>query len=374
MKYRGNVTRRTVVKGMTAAGLSGALAGGLPLRGALADELVVGFIYVSPRDDFGYGQGHAQSAEALRARGIMVVEEENVAESIDVEKSMESMINLDGAKLLFPTSFGYWPHILKMARKYPDVHFFHAGGPWQEDTDPVNVHSYFGSLHQAHFLAGIVAGHTSKTNKLGFVAAKPVGVLLRNINSWTIGARMASPDATVQVIFTGDWSMPVKEAEATNSLIDQGADVVSCHVDSPKVLVETCKRRGVYVTGHNADQGPLAPELYLTGAQYDWEVPVNNFIDLYLDGKPMPNFVRGGFEKGYVKIHDYGPAVSAAARKHADEMKAKLVANERVIFVGPMKDNNGNEVIPAGVDYDQFDMWQEQMNFLVEGVIGSVPV
>jgi simple sugar transport system substrate-binding protein len=301
-----------------------------------------------------------------------VIEEENVAESIDVEKSIESMINLDGAKLLFPTSYGYWTHILKMARKYPDIHFFHAGGPWQADKDPANAYSYFGSLHQAHFLAGIVAGYTTKTNKLGFVAAKPFGLVLRNINSWTIGARMANPDATVRLIFTGDWSMPVKEAEATNSLIDQGADVISCHVDSPKVLVETCKRRGVYVTGHNADQSPLAPELYLTGAQYDWITPVNNYIDLYQAGKPMPNFVRGGFESGYAKIHDYGPAVSAAARKHADEMKAKLVANEHVIFVGPMKDNKGNEVIPAGTKYGQFDLWQEKMNFLVEGVIGSV--
>jgi len=372
MKYPRLINRRTAMKGMVGAGLTGVMAGGLPFSGALAADLVVGFIYVSPRDDFGYGQGHAESAAALRKRGIKVIEEENVAESINVEKSMESMINLDGAKLLFPTSFGYWPHLLKMARKYPDVHFLHAGGPWQEDKDPANAYSYFGSLHQAHFLAGIVAGHTTKTNKLGFVAAKPVNVVLHNINAWTIGARLANPEATVRLIFTGDWSEPVKEAEATNSLIDQGIDVVSCHVDSPKVLVETCKRRGAYVTGHNANQSPLAPDLYLTGAQYNWEVPVNEYVDLYLAGKPMPNFVRGGFDKDYVKIHDYGTAVSAAARKQAEAMKAKLVANEPSIFVGPMKDNKGNEVISAGTKLGQFDIWDKRMEFLVEGVQGTL--
>jgi hypothetical protein len=141
------------------------------------------------------------------------------------------MINLDGATLLFPTSFGYFnPHVLRLAGKYPKVRFEHAGGLWTE-KDPKNVGSYFGYIDEAQYVAGIVAGHSTKSGKLGFVAAKPIPQLLRNVNAFMLGAKLANPNATLQVIFTGDWSMPVKEAEATNSLVDAGVDVITCHVD-----------------------------------------------------------------------------------------------------------------------------------------------
>ena len=146
------------------------------------------------------------------------------------------MINLDGATLLFPTSFGYYnPHMIKMATKFPKLRFEHCGGLWSE-KDPKNAGSYFGYIDEAQHVSGIVAGYTSKTGKLGFVAAKPIPQVLRNINAFTIGAKLANPKVTTQVIFTGDWSMPVKEAEATNSLIDQGVDVLTCHVDGPKTV------------------------------------------------------------------------------------------------------------------------------------------
>src|SRR6185503_17200766 len=115
---------------------------------------------------------------------------------------------------------------------------------------------------EAQHLSGIVAGHMTKSKKLGFVAAKPIPQVLRNINAFTLGARTVKPDITTQVIFTGDWSLPVKEAEATNSMIDQGVDVVTCHVDSPKVVVETAARRGAFVTGYHASQAKLAPDKY----------------------------------------------------------------------------------------------------------------
>lgn len=110
----------------------------------------------------------------------------------------------------------------------------------------------------------------SKSGNLGFVAAKPIPQVLRNINSFTLGARSIKPTITTQVIFTGDWSLPVKEAEATNSMIDQGADVITCHVDSPKVVMETAEKRGVFTSGYHANQSSLAPKGYLTGAEWDW--------------------------------------------------------------------------------------------------------
>ncbi len=137
--------------------------------------------------------------------------------------------------------------MIKMAVKYPKLRFEHCGGLWT-DKDPKNAGSYFGYIDEAQHVAGIVAGYMSKSGKLGFVAAKPIPQVLRNINAWTLGAKLANPKITTQVIFTGDWSMPVKEAEATNSLIDQGVDVITCHVDGPKTVVENAARRGAMVT------------------------------------------------------------------------------------------------------------------------------
>ena len=133
------------------------------------------------------------------------------------------MIAQDGATLLFPTSFGYFdPHILAVAPKNPDVRFSHCGGLWTEGKHPKNVGSFFGYIDECQYLNGVIAGHMTKSKKIGFVAAKPIPQVLRNINAFTLGARSVDPNITCTVIFTGDWSMPVKEAEATNSLADQG--------------------------------------------------------------------------------------------------------------------------------------------------------
>jgi basic membrane protein A len=362
------LTRRQALQG----GAALALAGGFSVKRVLAADTVVGFIYVGSRDDYGYNQAHAAGAAALKKiAGVKVVEEEKVPETDAVEKTMESMMNLDGATLLFPTSYGYFnPHILKLAAKYPKVRFEHAGGLWT-DKDPKNVGSYFGYIDEAQHVSGIVAGATSKTGKLGFVAAKPIPQVLRNINAFTLGARLANPKATLQVIFTGDWSMPVKEAEATNALIDQGVDVVTCHVDGPKTVVENAARRGAMVSGYHVNASALAPDAYLTGAEWNWEAVYPKFVKMFTAGEAIPNFYRGGLKEEIVKVSAYGPKVGEAARKQADDVKAKLIAGSYVIFKGPLMDNKGATVIAAGVDRGQTDIELEKMNYLVEGVIGA---
>jgi simple sugar transport system substrate-binding protein len=364
----GHLSRRRVLQGGAALAVGSAFG----VRGAFAADTTIGFIYVGSRDDYGYNQAHAQGAAALKKLpGLKVVEEEKVPETDAVEKTMESMINLDGASLLFPTSFGYYnPHMIKMAAKYPKLRFEHCGGLWS-DKDPKNAGSYFGYIDEAQFISGIVAGKTSKTGKLGFVAAKPIPQVLRNINAFTLGARLANPKATTQVIFTGDWSMPVKEAEATNSLIDQGVDVLTCHVDGPKTMVENAARRGAFVCGYHVNQSPLAPKAYLTGAEWNWEALYPKFVAMIAAGEAIPNFYRGGLKEEIVKTSPYGEAVSAEARAMADDYKAKLIAGSYTIFKGPILDNKGNTVIGAGVDRGQKDPELEKMNYLVEGVIGA---
>jgi simple sugar transport system substrate-binding protein len=372
MSSQGNPGRRAVVTGLGAAALTAGI--GLPARRARAADLVIGFIYVGPKDDYGYNQAHAEGAAACKSMpGVKIVEEENVAETVDVQKTMESMINLDGATLLFPTSFGYFdPHMLKIAEKYPKIQFRHCGGLWNEAKHPKNTGSYFGYIGMGQYLNGIVAGHTTKTKKIGFVAAKPIPQVLLNINSFTLGARSVNPEIRTQVIFTGEWSLPVKEAEATNTLADQGVDVVTCHVDGPKVVVETAERRGMMTCGYHANQSKLAPKGYLTGAEWNWANVYKSFITAAQKGEPLGNFVRGGLAEGFIKTSPYGPAVGEAARKHADAVKAEILKGGYSVIKGPLKDNKGKDLVAAGTAYVETAIELESMNYLVDGVIGSI--
>ena len=366
--------RREVLKRLGAAGAAGALAPFGITRAFAADKLVVGVIYVGPRDDYGYNQAQAQAAAQIKKMpGVTVIEQEKVAETTDVQKVMGSMIEQDGATLLFPTSFGYFdPHMLVMAQKYPKIRFAHCGGLWTKGKHPMNTGSYFGYIDECQYLNGIVAGFTSKSKKIGFVAAKPIPQVLRNINAFTLGAKSVKPDITTTVIFTGDWSMPVKEAEATNSLADQGVDVFTMHVDGPKVVVETAAKRGKFVCGYHSSQAKLAPQAYLTGAEWNWITAFKQIIDAAQTGKPHPNFVRGGLKDGFVKSSPYGSAVAEGARKQADEVRSKMMAGTFDIFKGELKDNAGKTVIPPGKVHKQTDVELEAMNYLIEGVIGQV--
>jgi simple sugar transport system substrate-binding protein len=342
---------------------------------ALAQKpMSVGYIYVGPKDDFGYNQAHAEAAaEVKKMAGIKIVEEENVPETQAVQKSMQGMISQDGATLLFPTSFGYFdPHMLAVAAKNPGVRFSHCGGMWTKGKHPDNTGSFFGYIDEAQYLNGVVAGHMSKSKKIAFVAAKPIPQVLRNINAYTLGARSVDPKITCSVVFTGDWSMAVKEAEATNGLANQGCDVFTMHVDGPKVVVETAAKRGMMVCGYHASQAKLAPNAYLTGAEWNWITAYKQIIDAARNGTPHPNFVRGGLKEGFVKTSAYGPMVTEAARKNADAVKAKMMAGGFDIFVGELKDNTGKVVIPKGKTLKQTDLELEGMNYLVEGVVGKI--
>lgn len=383
------LSRRQVMRGMLAATAFGVAKFGTgcsPTGNGTAssgegggEPLVVGFIYVGPKDDYGYNQAHAEGAAAMaQVAGIKLIEEASVPETTAVLETMRSMIEIDGAKALFPTSFGYFdPYILELAAEFPDVQFFHAGGLYQEGTHPDNVGSYFGYIDEAQYVAGVVAGHATQSGKLGFVAAKPIPQVLRNINSFTLGAKSVKPEITTQVIFTGDWALPVKEAEATNSMADQGVDVVTCHVDSPKVVIETAEKRGIYSSGYHANQADLAPQGYLTGAEWDWSSIYTQFANDLLAGKTLmngdiPHIMRGGLSAKFCKMSPYGPAVSEEAKTAADAAKEAIMSEQLVIYKGPLKSNAGQDVLPEGQEYKQQDVELEKMDYLIEGVDGSV--
>ena len=381
------LSRRQVIRGAlatTAFGLTTKFGTGCSNQAA-SDEtatedepIVVGFIYVGPKDDFGYNQSHAEGAAAVaELTGFKVIEQANVPETQAVQETMREMIEIDGAKVLFPTSFGYFdPHILEIAEEFPDVQFFHAGGLYEEGM-PENVGSYFGYIDEAQYLAGIVAAHNTQSGKLGFVAAKPIPQVLRNINGYTLGAKSINPEITTQVVFTGDWAAPVKEAEAVNSMVNQGADVITCHVDSPKVVIETAAKRGVFCTGYHTDQSALAPEAYLTGAEWDWKSIYTQYANWVKEGKTLmngdiPHIVRGGLAENFWKLSPYGPVVSEEAKSDAEAVKEEFADATMVIYSGELKDNEGQVILPDGEAYEQTAIELETTDWLVDGVQGSV--
>ena len=350
-------------------------AGGAASSGGSSDKtLTVGFLYVGTKDDYGYNQAHAEGAAAVKGiPGVKVLEVEKVAETKDCQQAMESMINLSDATLIFPTSFGYFnPHTLEIGKKYPKATFLHAGGLYK-DGMPTNVGSYFAYIDEGEYLCGMVAGMTTKSNKLGYVAAKPITPVLRDINAFELGAKSVNPNATTTVIFTGDWFEPLKEADSVNKLVDQGIDVITGHVDSPKVLIQTADKRGIFSCGYHFNGSKLSPAKYLTGAEWNWGPMYVKFVTDFKAGTlKMPHSDMGSLKTGAVIMSPYGPAVSDACKKATDEVKAKMMDGKFKIYKGPLKDNTGKEVIAAGKEYEDEDgaLWGV-VNFFVEGVVGS---
>lgn len=356
---------------LSGAGAMGLAAGMLPRLASAKDKLTVGIVYVGARDDFGWNQSHAVAAQALRALpNVNVVEEENVPETIAVRKTMESMIQLDGASLIIGTSFGYYdPYMVDLARAYSNVQFRHASKLWDPAKAPNNLGGFFAYRDQGHYVNGVAAGLSTKTNKIGYVAAKPIGLVLRTINSFTLGVRKVNPHATVQLIFTGDWSLPVREAEATNALITGGCDVIACHVDSPKVVVQTAEQHGAKSCGHNTSQAALAPKGFITGAEAKWETAYKGYASDIATGQKLPNLVFGGYDKDLVASTPFGAGASEAARKAALQAIADLKSG-KPIYVGPIRSNTGKVVIDK--TYGNYDPMLEQTTYLVEGVHGSI--
>jgi len=311
------------------------------------------------------------AAQALKSvPGVKVVEEENVPETVAVRKTIEGMIQSDGASLVFGTSFGYFdPFMVEMAKKYPKVEFRHPTSLWSPDKHPMNLGGYFCYLDQAHYVNGIAAGLSTKTHKIGYVAAKPIAIVLRNINSFAMGVRKVNPNAVVQLVFTGEWSMPVREGESTNALISAGNDVIACHVDSPKVVIETAEKAGVKTLGHNASQAQLAPKGFITGAENKWETVYKSFAADVGAGKKLPNQFFGGYDKDMVLSTPFGAGASDKARNAATAAIADLKAG-KPIWTGPVKSNTGAVVLDKG--YGNYDPILEKMDYLVEGVAGTL--
>ena len=218
-------------------------------------------------------------------------------ETIEVQKPWRAWSSWTGPRCSSPHHSAILIPTFSRSRPNIPTSSFALWGLYQEGKHPKNVGSYFGYIDESQVCSRHRGRRDDQDGKLGFVAAKPIPQVLRNINSYTLGARSIRPNCTTNVIFTGDWSLPVREAEATNSLVDQGIDVVTCHVDSPKVVMTMCEKRGIYCTGYHCNQVKLAPRGYLTGAEWNWAKVYMDYADMIRKGQKVPNLVRGGLKR-----------------------------------------------------------------------------
>jgi basic membrane protein A len=374
--------RRETLKRIALLGAAGLVPAILPIRFAYATDLTAGFVYIGPRLDWGWNQSFAMAAEALRGvPNVRVVQADYLPESTnygsgkdDAEtraytKAMEGLI-ANGAGLIVSTSFDDDPFLLAMAKKYPNAVFRQASA-LASDSYPLNVGSQNALINQGHYVNGVAAGLSTTTNKLGFVAGMPFGTVLVNLNSFLLGSRQTNPAATVRVIFTGGWEDEAHDAAATNALVDAGCDVIGCHLDAPRVVIETAERRGVKTCGHAFDQAPLAPKGYITGADYNWTEMFETFIETLQKGGTLPNFVTGGYDKDYVRSSPFGAGATPAAI-NAAKTAMQAMKNNDAIFVGPIMDNTGKLVVPSGTTYGPYADELQRTDYLIEGVIGSI--
>ncbi len=332
-----------------------------------ANTLTVGAIYVGNVNDYGYNQSMHDGLAAMRAAlpGVTLLEAENVPETAESERVMEGMIQ-QGARLIFATSFGHQQFAFNLAKKHPDVYFEHAGG-WMQAP---NFGNFFGATQAAWYPMGVAAGLMTKSKTLGFVAGVPIGYVVGNINAFALGARSVNPEVQVRVVVTGGWSDKAKEAAATNALIDQGADVVTMHVDSPATVIRVAESHGVYSIGFQSLAAKaLAPKGWITGLGFTWGPFMTATAKSVMTGTFKPAMVREGLGQGMLAIAPFGPAVPQTVQAQVKAAADKIAGGFNP-FTGPIVDNTGVVRIKAGEALGPDKMGN--FDWYVAAVIGKV--
>lgn len=332
------------------------------------EPLKVAFMYVSPANEEGWSTQHDIARRAVEAKfgdKIKVTTVENIPENADAERVLRDLAQ-QGNKLIFATSFGYMNSVLKVAKEFPDVKFEHATGYKTAD----NVANYSGRFYEARYLAGKLAGATTKTNILGYVAALPIPEVLQGINAFTLGAKSVNPNVEVRVVWTSAWYDPGKESDATKSLIGQKADVITHHTNSSAVAA-ACEEAKIPVISYNTSMKRAAPTMLLGGVIQIWDSFYEGRIQAVMDGTWKPQSVWGGVPEHMVALVDIA---KTAPQSVIDDIKAateKMEKREFHPFTGPIVDNTGKEVLKAGQVATDSDLLT--MGYLVEGVAGKLP-
>lgn len=353
-------------------GLLSGLAAGVMLAATglaqAADPLKVGFVYVGPVGDHGWTYEHNQGRIAVeKALGDKVKTSfvESVPEGADATRVITRLAST-GHGLIFTTSFGYMNPTVRVAKRFPKVKFEHATGFKRAD----NVATYSARFYEGRHVVGLIAGKMTKSNVLGYVASFPIPEVIRGINAVAIAARSVNPKVTVKVVWVSSWFDPGKEADAAKALIDQGADVMLQHTDSP-APVQAAQGRGIWAIGQASDMKAFGPKSHLTAIIDDWAPYYIERTKAVLDGTWKSGDVWGGFKSGMVKLSDYNAAIPADVVAMAEKARKGIIDGSVHPFAGPIKDQSGKIILKVGEVMD--DKTMLGMNFYVEGVEGKIP-
>lgn len=329
--------------------------------------LIIGALHGGPINDGGYNQAMHESVMAIKENiaCVEIIEAENVPEEAGATSTMENMIQ-EGAGMIIATAFNHQYPALALAEQYPDVIFEHAGG-WEMGA---NFANFFGEPPETWYIMGVAAGLMTETNKLGFVAAFPLGWTNTFINAYTLGAQSVNPDVETIVAFTFSWGDSAKEADTTNSLINQGVDVVTMHVDSPATVLGTAESRGAYSIGFQSLAAQdFAPEYWISGVGYTLGGTLTWLTSTVLDGTWEPIFLRCGIADGCMAMGPFGPNVPQEVQDQVLQAKADIEAENIFVFAGPVVDQDGNITVAEG-EVLAVDL-MSAVDWFVKGVTGS---
>jgi len=331
--------------------------------------LKAAWVYVGPVGDAGWTFAHDLGRKAVEAEfGDRVVTTfvEKVPEGADAERVIRDLA-AQGNKLIFATSFGFMEAMLKVAGEFPDVKFEHATG---YKTAP-NMSVYDARFYHDAYVSGIIAGGMTKTNTLGFVASFPIPEVLRNINSFTLGAQSVNPKIKTKVVWINTWFDPAKEGDAAQSLINGGADVLLQNTDSTAVL-QTAEKNGKFAFGWDSDMSAVAPKAHLASNMVYWAPYYKKTVKAVLDGNWQgAQRTIWGKPEGANEVIKINEVVPEDIRKKAEEAAAGLKAGTLEVFTGPIMNSAGKEVLAKDTKADQ--AWKDKVNFYVKGVEGKLP-
>ena len=334
------------------------------------EPLKIAFAYVGPVGDGGWTFAHDNGRKAIEKEfGDKVVTTfvASVPESADAERVMRDLAT-QGNKMIFGTTFGYMEPMLKVAADFKDVKFEHATGYKSAD----NLRAYDSRTYEGAYMAGVVAGKMTRTNTLGVVGSIPIPEVIRNINSFTLGAQSVNPKVKTRVVWVGDWFNPPKETEAATSLINGGADVLMQNTDS-KAVLQTAEKMGKRAFGWDSDMTEYGPKAHLGSAVINWTPYYTQAVRDALDGKWKTSATKiwWGVREGSIDFVSVAADVPDETKKKLDEVKAGLKDGSFSIWKGPITDNTGKVVVAKDAVAD--DAFMGGINFFVKGVEGKVP-
>jgi len=330
--------------------------------------LKIGFVYVSPVGDAGWTSQHDMARKQMEhnlAGKVVTQFVENVPEGPDAERVIRELAQ-KGDGLIFTTSFGYMNPTLKVAQQFPNVKFEHATGY----KTAANLGTYNARFYEGRYLAGIVAGRMTKTNVAGYVAAFPIPEVVMGINAFTRGMRSVNPGAIVKVVWTSSWYDPGKERQASETLVSQGADVLTHHTDSTATM-QAAEAKHVYAIAYHSDMSKYGPHAQLTAVTHVWDAYYTRVAQSVLDGTWKPDHVWGGIKDGMIRMAPFNDAVPQDVRAQMLKAQADIVSGKLHPFTGPMKDNEGKLRLAGGTTMT--DDALNKMDYYVEGVQGKLP-